>query len=384
MTDTSTQPNLESMKDSQAHMENPAEFLAKEFERCQTLFEAQPALTQRFLESEAHGVANAVIQQVPQVRFSLPDRIVSTNAVNNQEQERVVPEEARDQLAGGLVDRLTRTGAQAIVRQRLEELEASPKQAISLAAVLMRHAIAIVMVHQMLPDGRSVHYIPAEGEEIPTIPVEDATSRASAITAHSDAIVETGSEDEEDGRGELIVPFVPYARQFFLPQWVALDANDELLVHSENQAEADLASMQQYLKILHAAISLAPYVVADPEYQRKRYGMLGQLINQGRALSRFQTREIIETIQRRAAAHDLNRGLSLSLPYFDDQSLEMRSHDFDIIPAGRIMFVPAFVVLASRKEQVKVDQDTRLSRSTRRHLLNELQMLEFAFNDPTH
>jgi hypothetical protein len=252
------------------------------------------------------------------------------------------------------------------------------------AAVLMQHAIAVVMVHQMLPDGRAVHYIPVEGEEIPTIPVEGASSRASAITAQSDAIAEAGSEGEEEGRGELIVPFVPYARQFFLPQWVALDANDELLVHSENQAEAHLASMQQYLKILHAAISLAPYMVADPEYQRKRSGMLGQLINQGRALARFQTREIIETIQRRAAAHDLNRGLSLNLPYFDDQALEMRSHDFDIIPAGRIMFVPAFVVLASRKEQVKVDQDTRLSNSTRRHLLNELQMLELAFNDPTH
>jgi hypothetical protein len=383
MTDISTKPNLETMKAGEARIENPAEFLAKEFEGCQALFEAQPALTQRFVEAEARRIANAVIQQAPQVRFSLPNRIIFTSGLDNREQERVVPAEARDQLAGGLVDRLTRTGAQAIVRHRLEELEASTNQAISKAAVLMRHATALIMVHQMLPDGRSVHYIPAEGEEIPTIPVEDETSPASAITARSDAIVEAGSEGEEE-RGELIVPFVPYARHFFLPQWVALDANDELLAHSENQAEANLTSMQQYLKVLHGAISLAPYIAADPEYQRKRYGMLGQLINQGRALARFQTREIIETIQHRAARHDLNRGLSLSLPYFDDQSLGMKSHDFDIIPAGRIMFVPAFVVLASRKEQVKVDQDTRLSRSTRLHLLRELQMLEFAFNDSTH
>jgi hypothetical protein len=384
MSEPSSKPNFETMQEGQTGRESPADFLAKEFERCQSLFEAQAALTQRFLESEARGIANAVIQQAPQVRFSLPKRVVAISEAKQGEQEGVVPEGAREQLAGGIVDRLARTGAQAIVRQRLEELEASANQATALAAVLMRHAIAMVMVHQMLPDGRAVHYIPAEGEEIPTIPVEDASSRASAITAQSDAIVEAGGEEEEEGRGELIVPFVPYARQFFLPQWVALDGKDELLAHSENQAEADLASMQQYLKILHAAISLAPYMVADPEYQRKRYGMLGQLVHQGRALARFQTGEIIETIQRRAAAHELNRGLSLSLPYFDDQALEMRSHDFDIIPAGRIMFVPAFVVLASRKEQVKVDQDTRLSRSTRRHLLNELQMLEFAFNDPAH
>ena len=131
--------------------------------------------------------------------------------------------------------------------------------------------------------------------------------------------------------------------------------------------------------ILVLAVSLAPYIVADEDYQRKRYGMLGQLINQGRALARHQTGEIIQTIKHRAAAHDLNRGLSLSLPYFDDQALEMKMNDFEVIPAGRIMFVPAFVVRAAREEQVKVAQDTRLSHSTRIHLLAELQALEKAF-----
>ena len=51
--------------------------------------------------------------------------------------------------------------------------------------------------------------------------------------------------------------------------------------------------MQRFLCVLHAAVSLAPYIVADEEYQRKRYGMLGQLVNQGRALARYETREII-------------------------------------------------------------------------------------------
>lgn len=160
---------------------------------------------------------------------------------------------------------------------------------------------------------------------------------------------------------------------------MAFDDQDRLLAGSVNEAEAHIASMERYLKILHAAVGLAPYMVADVQYQRKRYGMLGQLVNQGRALARYQTRAIIATIRRRAAANDLNRGLSLSLPYFDDQSLETKAHDFDVIPAGRIMFTPMFVVLASQKEQVKVAQDTRLNRSTRSHLLAELQMLELAF-----
>jgi hypothetical protein len=107
--------------------------------------------------------------------------------------------------------------------------------------------------------------------------------------------------------------------------------------------------------------------------------MLGQLVNQGRALAFYETNEIIRTIKRRAAAHDLNRGLGLSLPYFDDQALLKLTHNFEVIPGGRIMFVPAFVVRATREEQAKVAQDTRLSPSTRKHLLGELHTLEQAF-----
>jgi hypothetical protein len=160
---------------------------------------------------------------------------------------------------------------------------------------------------------------------------------------------------------------------------VAFDEEDRLLVGSIAEAEAHVGSMQRYLAVLHAAVGLAPYMVADDDYQAKRYGMLGQLVNQGRALARHETRDIIRTIKRRAEAGDLNRGLSLSLPYFDDQDLEMRARDFEVIPTGRILFVPAFVVQATREEAAKVAQDTRLDPSTRRHLVDELSMLEKAF-----
>jgi hypothetical protein len=138
--------------------------------------------------------------------------------------------------------------------------------------------------------------------------------------------------------------------------------------------------MERFVDVLHIAVSLAPYIVADPVYQEKRYGMLGQLINQGRASARFQMREIIQTIQRRVMADNLNRGLRLSLPFFDDQDLKMKEYPLDVIPAGRIMFIPMFVVRATREEQAMVAQDTRLNFSTRKHLLEELCMLEAAFD----
>ena len=234
------------------------------------------------------------------------------------------------------------------------------------------------MVHEMLPSGRTVIYQTGEDEEIPTFPVEDKHGLASAITQASDAIAEEAPESEK--RGDLQSPFVPDARRFYLPQWVAFDESCHLLVKSVSEAEAYLASMQPFLGVLHAAVSVAPYIVADPVYQQKRYGMLGQLVNQGRALAMFETQEMIQIIKQRAAAHDLNRGLSLSLPYFDDQALELRIHDFDVIPAGRIMFVPAFVVRASREEQAKVAQDTRLSPSTRKYLLIELSISKKLFS----
>jgi hypothetical protein len=346
--------------------------LGQEYAAQQALFDAQPRQVQQFLSGQAHALAEALVRETSQVRFALPDRV----ALSPSGETAVVPEPVREQMAGGLLDSLTGADLRIALRHRLVELDGSSEQAVGVAAQLIRHATAIHMVHDMLPAGRSVTYVAAEGEEIPTEPVASAEEIASALVAESDSIAEEGKEEE---RGELVVPYVAAARRFYLPQWVAFDEEGNLLVKTAQEAEGYVASMQRFTAILHAAVALAPYLVADAEYQRKRYGILGQLINQGRALALYQTREIIQTIQRRAAADDLNRGLSLSLPYFDDQALQMKLRNFQVIPAGRIMFIPGLVVRAVRDEQVKVGQDTRLSTSTRKYLLKALAMLEAAF-----
>jgi hypothetical protein len=350
--------------------------LRQEYLTHQELLQLQLPLVQRFLEIQASAVAEAVIQNTAQVRFILPDRVL----IPRQEAEAKsssVPNESREQMTGGLINRITGTDLRTALRLRLGELEQSSNHAISVSASLLRHAIVTHMVHNMLPSGRTVQYAVADGEEIPSIPMRSEGEPESAITAPSDAI---GMDEKmEAGRGELLVPYVEAARRFYLPQWVAFDDQGKLLVGSVNEAEADIASMQRYLSILHSAVGLAPYMVADEVYQRKRYGILGQLVNQGRALARYEVDEIIRTIQKRAASNDLNRGLSLSLPYFNDQTLVMENYNFEVIPAGRIMFVPAFVVRAAREQEAKIAQDTRLSQSTRKHLLAELSTLEKSF-----
>ena len=93
--------------------------------------------------------------------------------------------------------------------------------------------------------------------------------------------------------------------KFYLPQWVAFDDHDRLLVNSVSEAHADIKSMQRFLNVLFAARSLAPYIIVDEEYQNKHYGMLGQLVNQGRALARFMTADIIRTVKMRARGAEL-------------------------------------------------------------------------------
>jgi hypothetical protein len=355
-------------------IDKTTEFFHREYHKQQELFDVQPVMLQRYFEAQASSLAETLLQKPSQVRFSLPDRVVVDPKSGKTG---AIPAEEREQMAGGLVDRLTHTDLTIVLRAKFKELEQLPKPGIAVAAGVLRYAVCRHMISSMLPGGRTVKYIALEDEEIPSEPDSSAPDVGSAITAATDAIAEEGGA--EQNRGVLQVPFVPYARRFFLPQWIAFDKDGKLLVGGVAEAEANISSMQRFLQVLHTAVGLATYFVADEEYQRKRYGMLGQLVNQGRALGIYQTGEIIQTIKRRAAAGDLNRGLSISLPYFDDQSLKMKDYPFEVIPAGRIMFIPAFVVRAAQEEAVKVAQDTRLSVSTRNHIVAELCMLEQAF-----
>jgi hypothetical protein len=248
---------------------------------------------------------------------------------------------------------------------------------VAVSAMLIRYALAVHMVYNMLPAGRSLIYKSVEGDDIPNQPIDQDFELRSAINASTDTQnIENQTEKE---LGELSVPYVEAARHFYLPQWVAFDSQGKLLLGSLSEAEAHIASMQNYLSILHSALMIAPFMVADETCQQKRYGMLGQLVNQGRALAHYQSQEILKIIKRRVAEHKLDRGLRLSLPYFDDQKLLIVNHNFIVIPAGRIMFIPAFAVLAAREQQIKVAENIHLSFATRKILLAELHDFELAF-----
>ncbi len=303
-------------------VDNAFRQLREECQAQQTLFDTQPVEARHSLDEQARKIAEALAQGHRQLSFALPEQVAIETPGRDGHGWLSVPPEFRRQNVAGWLGRLPVKDIRAAVRQRLNQLEQSHHQAVMVSAKLVRYAVVRHIVYERLPAG--------------------------------------------DSGG------------VYMPQWVAFD-DERLLADSMTEAEARVALMQNYVSTLHLAVSLAPYIYADEEYQRKRFGMLGQLIHQGRALARFQTNDLMGRLGRKAAAHELDRGLSLSLPYFDDQLLEMRQLDFEVIPAGRTLFVPAFVVLAARREQDRVAENKHLSYPTRMHLLSELYTLEHAF-----
>jgi hypothetical protein len=101
-----------------------------------------------------------------------------------------------------------------------------------------------------------------------------------------------------------------------------------------------------------------------------------------RGQARREVELIARKIWRRARSRSLDRGLSLSLPYFDDGVMEMRQLELEVIPKGRIPFVPAFVVLAARREKERLAAQDGMSEGTKQHLTELLESLEGEFGAP--
>jgi hypothetical protein len=351
--------------------------LRQEYRLYQKMFQSQPAEVQQHLKIQAASLATALIENYATAHFILPDHVSCRLLMDCAGESEPVPAENREQKAGGLTSRFRWTDLHSALSQRLMKLEQSDNLALSVSAGLLRYALADNMITQVLPAGKSVRYSNIDADDVPNLPlVKDAMEEWADTTQ----INRYRSEVHIAGRTEdLQTPYVKIAQQYFMPQWVAFDEQGNLLTGNLMEAESYIASMQRYLSILTSAVAIAPYMIADEICQQKRYGILGQLVNQGRALARYVSGEIIQTIWRRVNEHRLDRGVSIRLPYFDDVALRIENYDFVIIPSGWIMFIPAFVVLAAREHQISVAQDTRSSFTTRKHLISELRELELAF-----
>jgi hypothetical protein len=330
--------------------EGPTASCQWDYQCIKELWFAQPPLVKSHLTSQASQLATAVLDPPAKIRFSLPEEVASQVSAGDQAIISSIPKGQRDyKVKGG-----KKKEAVSNLAEKFAQIEQSSYRAVSVGVALLRFTTAEFLVHELLPSGLPVSYVIPGGEAIPSIPVNSTAS--------------AGSPGNDLG--------------FFIPDWVAFDEKGDLIASSIEAAHSRIAFMQRFMSILAAALTLAPSIAADEEYQRKRYGILGQIVNQGRALALYETGQIITGIKQRAARGSLDRGFSLSLPYFNDQSLRLENLHFEVIPTGWIPFDPAYVMWVARHEQANVSQKMELTPSTRRYLLRELKLLEQAFEIP--
>ncbi len=304
--------------------------------RMDSLFNIQSAETRSFLLCEADRIASALREGKAQIRFQLPETVVLPGDGRAAD----VPMEFREQRIGGFLNRFPVKDIRAAFRSRLSQLENSGYFGVQTGAGLLRFAVARRLVLDLRPE--------------------------ESMTGLPEGITDPGPDflSPRDGEG---------LRSYAAPE----DPGETELL---KKAEGAILRLRRAINNLHQAVSLAPYMYADEEFQTKRAVLLARLISLGHAYAHREVRGIVRTIWRRALENDLNRGLWLSVPYFDDRALELKDYEFEVIPPGRTMFVPAFVALAASREQERVEQQDSLSPSTRIHLLAELKSLEQAFD----
>ncbi|MBN1537309.1 MAG: hypothetical protein JW908_11300 [Anaerolineales bacterium] len=333
--------------------------ITKEYEYWHTLLSIQPVLQKQIVNQQGYKLADALFNGLGEVSITIPDMLlIPINGDDQQEAKTFSLVEASQRLSikkrrGWFIHETLLEAT----RKQLSHLEASSNMVKATFGGLLRFTTARSLIHDCLPAGKEMTYANLPGEDVPSVP-----------------------QDGDMDKNRSSAPEIAYANRFYLPQWIAFGENGQLMTGMIGEAEACIVSMQQYLETLNGAVTLAPYMVVDPVYQQKYFGILGQFVNQSRAFCRYRTQEIITTIRRRSTFHNLNRGLRVTMPYFDDQDLLLRKLEFEIIPPGRVMFLPAFVVLAVQAQINLARHNTGLNSSTRKHLLSQLMFLEKTFD----
>jgi hypothetical protein len=150
---------------------------------------------------------------------------------------------------------------------------------------------------------------------------------------------------------------------------------------AERSATADalIGQLSRRIDWLHTAEQLYPAWTTHDLYNNAAALLTAHLIEQGRALANYYTQQIIHDVRQAWRTGRITRGLTLFIPYLDERLFQMRKYTVIVIPTGRILFRPEFVIGACRLAERDVRKDTDLSQSTRWQLLTQLDSITQAF-----
>jgi len=352
-------------------LERNKSHISREYDALTRLFGLQSDSTKDYFRRQAASIVTLLGQNKSHIQFELPEQV----CWGESDMLDIAPVH-RKQVTNGRLWGTSHLEMRNQLILQLNRLEKSTHAGLAVSGKLLRYTIVQTIVYALLPDGLPVCYQPEADDDIPSIPV-DETSTSSRSTSREE-MKEFGDSNQEAIRFQI--PYVNGAQRFFVPKWVAFGEEDQMLTASFLEAETFIYSLQNAVRLLQDAEAICNSIVADEAYQRKRAGLLGQLVNQGRALARSYTRQIITRIHAKAETGDLDRGLQISLPYFEINDLAIHLYPVNVIPKGRIKFIPEFLVLAMQQTAWKVQQDPQINTSSRRHLLAQLASIENSFN----
>lgn len=158
----------------------------------------------------------------------------------------------------------------------------------------------------------------------------------------------------------------------------AFDNHERLLV-SESLAEPRVQDLIRYVHWLHMVGQLYPPWTTSDRYNDLFAHLTAFLIQQGRALARLFTDQLIKEVSTSWKTGDLARGLTLYVPYLDERTYQIARYAVLVTPGGRIPFRPQFVVSACRVAEREVRNHPALTQSTRWQLLARLDQIIQAF-----
>jgi hypothetical protein len=284
--------------------------------RRQQLWSAQTPAVRQHFAEQGQRICEAILKGSAIVQFSFPEQIRLPGDDLHTWREENVARRYRQQWAGS---RLLRGRSGELVKsfiQRMSELQSSADEGIAACAEIIRYQTAQALF-AALPL-KALETVSADAAVPPALTVEEAQSC------------------------------------FY--------------------------ELEGYIHLLTMAFAVDPAISEEDKYSNVASRMIQRFIEAGLSYCQLCTLQIIRTIRQRAAQNSLNRGLSVSLPYFDDQALELKKFNLEVIPPGRILFEPHFVVDAVVEAKRRVSADTHLSPATRQHLLAQLELLEKSFN----
>ena len=286
-----------------------------------TLFLAQPQSIQTFFWEQSWLIVQVLKAGKKHLRFAFPEFVMlpELNCGYNFKKTSLPPRYRRQQV-GSLLRVNDQHNLTQNLLDRLNELQRSNLQAISICTGILRYLLAANLF-----------------EDLP---------RLSEI-AETDLIIPKG-------------------------------------FHPANDTQLRFQQIESVIKKLMLIFTINPVLLEEENFLSYYNAVLAQWFQVGQAYAEHETLEIIRVIRQRAQGNSLNRGLSIELPYFDDQALELRTFYLEVIPPSRIVFEPAFVVDAVVRAKEQVEQDSTLSQWTRVHLLAELDLIQksFAIHQP--